>query len=68
MHKGKVKFYNREKGFGFISEDETGTEYFVHATGLVDEQGGLEEGQSVEFDLEEGRKGMAAANCSVVAD
>ena len=49
MNTGKVKFYNRDKGFGFISEDETGTEYFVHATGLVDEQAGLEEGQSVQF-------------------
>lgn len=66
MSKGKVKFYNETKGFGFIAEDETGTEYFVHATGLVDEWRGLREGETVEFELEEGRKGLNAVNCAVV--
>lgn len=66
MSKGTVKFYNETKGFGFIQEDETGTEYFVHATGLVDQAGGLREGERVEFDLEEGKKGLNAVNCAII--
>ena len=36
MNTGKVKFFNGSKGFGFITDDETGKEYFVHASGLID--------------------------------
>ncbi len=68
MSKGKVKFYNETKGFGFIAEDGTGTEYFVHATGLVDNAAGLREGETVEFDLEEGRRGLNAVNVAIVED
>ncbi len=59
MNKGTVKFFNETKGFGFISEDETSKEYFVHVSGLVDE---IREGDAVEFELEEGRKGLNAVN------
>ena len=37
MNKGTVKFFNHSKGFGFIIDDESKTEYFVHVTGLIDE-------------------------------
>ena len=59
MKKGTVKFYNETKGFGFISEDESGEEYFVHVSGLIDE---IQKGDSVEFELKEGRKGMNAVD------
>ena len=59
MNKGTVKFFNESKGFGFIVDDESKTEYFVHVTGLVDE---INEGDAVEFELQEGRKGLNAVN------
>ena len=59
MNKGTVKFFNESKGFGFIVEDESKTEYFVHVTGLIDE---INEGDAVEFELQEGRKGLNAVN------
>ena len=57
MKKGTVKFFNNSKGFGFIIEEETKTEYFVHVSGLLDE---IQEGDTVEFDLTEGKKGLNA--------
>ena len=63
MNKGKVKFFNESKGFGFIKEDETNQEYFVHVTGLIDE---IREDDLVEFELKEGRKGMNAVNVRVL--
>ena len=62
MNKGTVKFFNESKGFGFIVDDETKTEYFVHVTGLIDE---INEGDVVEFELQEGRKGLNAVNVKV---
>ncbi|MBR8535219.1 cold shock domain-containing protein [Carboxylicivirga mesophila] len=62
MNKGKVKFFNDSKGFGFITE-ENGKEHFVHVTGLIDE---IREGDEVEFDLQEGKKGLNAVNVKVV--
>jgi CspA family cold shock protein len=59
MNKGTVKFFNESKGFGFVVDDESKTEYFVHVTGLIDE---INEGDAVEFELEEGRKGLNAVN------
>lgn len=61
MKKGTVKFYNEAKGFGFIT-DETGTDVFVHATGL---NGEIRENDSVSFELQEGKKGLNAVNVSV---
>ncbi|RLD33960.1 MAG: cold-shock protein [Bacteroidetes bacterium] len=63
MNKGTVKFFNDSKGFGFISEDETKKEYFVHVSGLIDE---IREGDSVEFELKEGKKGLNAVNVKLV--
>lgn len=63
MSKGTVKFFNDEKGFGFIKEEGSDKDHFVHVSGLIDE---IKEGDSVEFDLEEGRKGLNAVNVSVV--
>lgn len=62
MRKGTVKFFNESKGFGFIVEDDSKKEYFVHATGLVDE---IQEGDAVEFDVTEGKKGLNAINVKV---
>ncbi|MCK9271021.1 MAG: cold shock domain-containing protein [Bacteroidales bacterium] len=62
MRKGTVKFFNESKGFGFIVEDDSKKEYFVHATGLVDE---IQEGDTVEFDVTEGKKGLNAINVKV---
>jgi len=59
MNNGKVKFFNESKGFGFIKDAETGEEYFVHVTGLVDE---IREDDDVTYDLKEGRKGLNAVN------
>lgn len=63
MYKGKVKFFNDAKGFGFISEDSTSKEHFVHVSGLIDE---IREGDAVEFELKQGNKGMNAVNVKVV--
>lgn len=59
MNKGTVKFFNEDKGFGFIREDESGKEYFVHVTGLIDK---VTEEAEVTFELAEGRKGTMAVN------
>ncbi len=63
MSKGTVKFFNESKGFGFIVEEDSKTEYFVHVSGLVDE---IREGDNVEFELTEGRKGLNAINVRVI--
>lgn len=62
MNKGTVKWFNNQKGFGFIC-DEQGNDIFVHYSGL-DMQGfkSLEEGQRVEFDIVDGAKGPQATN------
>ncbi len=63
MNKGTVKFFNESKGFGFISEEGTKEEYFVHVSGLIDE---IEEGDTVEYELTEGKKGLNAINVKVI--
>lgn len=66
MHTGKVKFFNAEKGFGFITEDN-GKDVFVHYTGIKAEgYKSLEEGQKVSFDIVEGNRGPQAANVEVI--
>ncbi|HRI24006.1 MAG TPA: cold shock domain-containing protein [Ferruginibacter sp.] len=62
--KGTVKFFNTEKGFGFIKHDDSNKETFVHVSGLIND---IKEGDSVEFDLKEGKKGMNAVNVKVVS-
>ncbi|MBI9060798.1 MAG: cold shock domain-containing protein [Marinilabiliaceae bacterium] len=59
MNKGIVKFFNETKGFGFIKDEETSKEYFVHVTGLIDE---IKENDEVVYELQEGRKGLNAVN------
>lgn len=59
MNTGKVKFFNGSKGFGFITDDENGKEYFVHASGLIDE---IREDDEVTFELAEGKKGLNAVD------
>ena len=63
MQKGKVKFFNESKGFGFIIEDDSNQEFFVHVSGLIDE---VKENDSVEFEVTEGRKGLNAVNVKVI--
>ncbi|MDO8459919.1 MAG: cold shock domain-containing protein [Nanoarchaeota archaeon] len=60
--KGKVKFFNQVKGFGFISAED-GKEYFVHNTGLNDGVS-IREGDSVTFEIEQGDKGPKASKVS----
>ncbi len=61
---GTVKFFNSEKGFGFIKHDDSNKETFVHVSGLVNE---IKEGDKVEFDVQEGKKGMNAVNVKLIA-
>ena len=63
MKTGTVKFFNYEKGFGFIKDDETGEDVFVHKTGLIDN---INEDDNVEFDVEQGKKGLNAVDVKVV--
>ena len=60
--RGKVKWFNNQKGYGFIS-DEEGKDVFVHYTGLnMEGFKTLDEGEEVEFDVQEGAKGPQAIN------
>ena len=62
MNKGTVKWFNNQKGFGFIS-DEDGNDVFVHYSGLnMEGFKSLEEGQEVEYEVVEGEKGPQATN------
>ncbi|EMY81294.1 cold shock protein CspC-like protein [Psychroflexus gondwanensis ACAM 44] len=61
---GKVKFFNESKGYGFITNDETGEDIFVHVTGLNGES--LNEGDEVEYAEEEGKKGMNATDVRLI--
>ena len=60
---GTVKFFNDQKGFGFIKKDNSNEEIFVHVTGLIDE---IRENDRVTFEVTEGRKGVNAINVTVV--
>lgn len=64
MRTGTVKFFNESKGYGFITDEETGKDIFVHASGIRAEE--LREGDRVQFEEEEGRKGKVAAQVVVV--
>ncbi len=59
MLKGTVKFYNEKKGFGFILEESSNQEFFVHATGLIDT---IRQNDVVSFETTEGKRGVNAIN------
>ena len=63
MNNGTVKFFNEAKGFGFITPEDGGKDVFVHVNGLNDD---IREGDKVNYDVEEGRKGPNAVNVTVV--
>ena len=64
MAKGKVKWFNVEKGFGFIEPDEGGKDVFVHRNNVdgLEWNDGLNDGEEVEYELERTPKGLAAMN------
>ncbi len=65
MPQGTVKWFNEEKGYGFITPDDGGEDLFVHHTGIAGSGfKSLEEGESVSYEVAQGRKGMQAVNVS----
>jgi len=62
---GTVKFFNNSKGYGFIVPSDSSEDIFVHTSGLIDQ---IQENDKVEYDVEEGRKGMNAVNVKVIKE
>ena len=63
MAKGKVKYFNESKGYGFIKENGIEKDHFVHKTGVI---GTIREGDEVEFELRQGQKGINAVDVKVI--
>jgi len=63
MKEGKVKFFNESKGFGFIKDNSSNEEYFVHVSGLIDK---IKEDDEVSFELQQGKKGLNAVNVKLL--
>ncbi len=59
MKTGVVKFFNAEKGFGFIKDDNSNEEIFVHSSGIIDQ---IEQNDKVTYEVTDGRKGPNAVN------
>ncbi len=66
MHTGVIKFFNEDKGFGFITNDSTKQDIFVHITGLRTKN--VEQGNRVSYEEEQGKKGLIATNVQVIED
>ena len=67
MPQGTVKWFNQDKGYGFINPDDGGEDLFVHHTGIVGEGfKTLDEGEKVSYEVTQGKKGMQAQNVSKV--
>ena len=67
MSTGTVKWFNSDKGYGFIAPDDGSADLFAHFSAIAgDGYRSLEENQKVEFDAEQGKKGMQAANIRVI--
>ena len=63
VRKGVVSFFNESKGYGFIKDNETGEEHFVHVSGLIDK---INQDDEVTFELQQGKKGLNAVNVKLV--
>lgn len=63
MSTGTVKFYNSTKAFGFIIDDKSGNEVFVHASGLIDQ---IKQDDKVSFDTVDGKKGKNCVDVRVI--
>ena len=66
MRTGTVKFFNEEKGYGFITDEETGRDIFVHASGV--ENKSLTQGDKVSYTEEDGKKGKIVAQVAIIKD
>lgn len=66
MNKGKIKWYDETKGFGFI-EVENGKDVFIHRTGIAEQYYRLDEGEEVEFEIKDGERGPIAVNLKKMA-
>ena len=62
MKNGTVKFFNESKGFGFIKDESSGQDIFVHASGLTEQ---IRENDNVVFEVEQGKKGLNAVNVKI---
>lgn len=63
MQKGTVKFFNNDKGYGFITPTNSNEDIFVHSSGLIDE---IRENDEVHYETEQGQKGLNAVNVEVI--
>ena len=63
MERGKVKWFDQEKNYGFV-ESDSGKEFFVHKSDVI--EGSMDKGQRVQFEIGEGKKGPVARNVSSV--